>query len=442
MTDALTRAFAQADRFRESARKAVAPGVALVSSSGGGFARPLSLSNPLAQYEHGRKGWAYVAMRAIAQRIAGQDVFVGRLLPAPRAGRKSPLFRLPGSFKSFGDRLEPLESHPLLTALQSPNPLMVRWSLVNFTLMNLELAGRAFWWWSNGELWPLPASWIEPTDALRSGWRIRPAGLADPVTVGPDDVLIFSLPDPADPFGCLSPLQTQAAAVATDEAIQTAQHRTFENGSFPQLMIRAGRLPGTDGADGPPPVLTNEQRKQLVSAIKALYRGAVRYHEPLIVDGLIEGVDRLTDKPGEMDFLDSGRSVKSRILQAFGVNPLIVGEIEGANRAQATVAEESFCANTINPLIELLSQTLTAWAQRVFPDPVAVWFAPCEAHDSELDLKRWETAARLGYVTQNEYRRMVLNLPDAAGGDVFLDPLTGEPRKAASGVSRNGRVIV
>jgi len=48
----------------------------------------------------------------------------------------------------------------------------------------------------------------------------------------------------------------------------------------------------------------------------------------------------------------------------------------------------------------------------------------------------------LGYVTQNEYRRMVLNLPDAAGGDVFLDPLTGEPRKAASGVSRNGRVIV
>jgi phage portal protein BeeE len=51
-----------------------------------------------------------------------------------------------------------------------------------------------------------------------------------------------------------------------------------------------------------------------------------------------------------VDFLESGQSTKSRIFQSFGVNPIIVGEIAGANRAYAAVAEAVFCSNVINPL--------------------------------------------------------------------------------------------
>ena len=53
------------------------------------------------QYKH-NVGWAYVATRAIAWRIAGQDVCVGRI---GRRGRKS--------IKALGDNVTPLDTHPL-----------------------------------------------------------------------------------------------------------------------------------------------------------------------------------------------------------------------------------------------------------------------------------------------------------------------------------------
>lgn len=434
--DALSRAFADADRIRTAARKAAGAGGLLTSGAGRISSQP-SLSRAVDQYEHGSKGWAYVAVRAIAQRIAGQDVFAAKLTDTRQQRRK---LTLPDSMKAFGDRLEPLATHPILQAIDRPNPLMVRWPLMYFTVANLELTGRAFWWWADGEIWPLPSSWVEPSDNLRTSWKVRPTGVVEPFDVPGDDIAHFCLPDPANPFGSLSPLQSQASAVATDESIQQAQHRSFTNGNFPQLMIRAGRLPGMlPGQDGERPILEPEQRKELIGAIKSIYRGAVNSSEPLIIDGMIEGVERLSDKPGEMDFMESGKAVKSRILQAFGVNPMIVGEIEGANRAQAVVAEQTFCQFTINPLIDLMSQTLTAWSQLAFGESLAVWIAPCIAHDAELELQRWETAAKLGYVSQNEFRRQLLNLPDVDGGDDFRDPLTGKPRERS--INHNGRML-
>ena len=442
MTDALARAFADADGMRDAARKAVGDSGAKLSAGPGGFTRRPSLSQAREQFEHGNKGWAAVAVRAIAQRIAGQDVFAARL--TDRNLKAVAEHQLPGGFKSFGDRLEPLATHPILSAINRPNSLMVRWHLLTFTVANLEITGRAFWWWSNGEIWPLPASWVEPSDNLRTAWKIRPAGIVEAFEVPGTSVAHFCLPDPSNPFGSLSPLQTQAEAVATDEAIQTAQHRSFKNGAFPQLMLKAGRMPGiAPGEDGERPVLTNDQRQELIEAIRTLYRGAVNYGEPLIIDGLIEGVERLTTTPGEMEYLDSGKATKSRILEAFGVSPHIVGEIGNANRAQAAVAESTFCEFTINPLIELLSQTLTAWAQGAFLEPLALWISPCRANDPELQLDRWKAAASLGYVSGNEFRRTILNLPDRPELDTLIDPLTGEPRKHATRTrfefSANGR---
>ena len=65
------------------------------------------------------------------------------------------------------------------------------------------------------------------------------------------------------------------------------------------------------------------------------------------------------NKPTEMDFLDSGNGhQESRIFQAFGVNPIIVGEIQGANRAQAAVAEASVLLQRHQPTAD------AAWASR------------------------------------------------------------------------------
>ena len=256
-------------------------------------------------------------------------------------------------------------------------------------------------------IWPLPSSWVEAGDPLRGSWKVR-TRFGETFEVPSDEMALFSLPDPADPFGSVSPLQTQSPAVATDESIQTAQFRSFKNGLFPGLMIRAGTLPGMmPGQTGERPHLGPEQRRELVQSIRAVCEGAANYGEPLILDAMIEGVERLTDKPAEMDFLDSGKAVKSRIMQAYGVNPLVVGEIEGANRAQAVVAEEVFVSGAVNPLLEMIGQAMSRWVCPRFARPterLVCWIDPAKAHDAELSLKQWEAGLRSGAVGKGEYR--------------------------------------
>jgi hypothetical protein len=108
-----------------------------------------------------------------------------------------------------------------------------------------------------------------------------------------------------------------------------------------------------------------------------------------------------------------------------------LGEVEGANRASATVADEIFVGNKVNPLCELISQAMTEWLGPMFAgkrERLVVWIAPAVAHDPELTLKRWESAARLGYVTGNEYRRYILNLEDHDGLDELQTPAMMLPK--------------
>ena len=335
--------------------------------------------------------------------IASRDIFVGRVVARGTPGQKAFALgrKLPSVYKSLGDRIDPIENHPLLAAIDDPNELMIRANLLFVTVASLKLTGRCHWWMYEFEgrlrIWPLPSHWLEPVDALRTKWIVRPPGFAEPFELPAEDVATFALPDPGNPFGFSSPLQSQADAIGTDEAIQKSQHRAFVNGVFPGVMIRVGRLPGMPGSDtaGERPVLEPEQRKEITEAVKALYGGAMNMNAPLIIDGMIEGVDRLTNTPAEMGFLESGKATKARIFQAFGVNPLIVGETENANRAQAVVAEESFCENTLNPIIELMSQVLTGWIGPRFAGPnekLIVWLEPARLHDPEQTLKEWDTA--------------------------------------------------
>src|SRR5205807_2284206 len=108
---------------------------------------------------------------------------------------------------------------------------------------------------------------------------------------------------------------------------------------------------------------------QIIMAINQAYRGVTNYGNPLILDGLIEDVKALSRTPAELDFTGSCQLTKARIMQAFGVNPIIAGEIENANRAQAAIADSLFCSATINPKLELLSQWLTKELPPRFDDP-------------------------------------------------------------------------
>lgn len=436
--DSLARAFSESDRMYHAAKAASGTAPAMLTGSMPnmlGLQRD-GLGKHSEQYRHFR-GWAYVAIRAIASRIAGQDIFVGRVASKPKPGRK---LSLPNSLKSIGDRLEPLESHWLIDTIDNPNPIMVRWSLLFSTVASMLLTGRGYWWFSGVgdklQVWPIPAHWMTAGDPFRGTWKLRPYGGIEEFEIDGGDVAAFVLPDPSNPFGSVSPLQSQALAVSTDEEIQNAQHDAFINGITPQLAFRIGNLPGAMPDDAAQkPVLTGEQRSEIVELVKRLYSGQSGKHHPVIIDGMIEGVDRIGNTVEEMGFLDSGKQTKARIMQAFGVNPIITGEIQDANRAQAVVAQQQFCEQ-INPLIELMSQTLTCWLSQRTSERLVAWIDPCRAEDPEQKLAEWKAARASGDVTQNEFRRNVLNLPDVPGGDEFRDQLGNPIERGAESSSK------
>src|SRR4030067_722280 len=82
----------------------------LTQAPGGLGVFPPSLNRAQEQYRH-NVGWPAVAVRAIAWRVAGQDLHVARF--ARRRGRKS-IDGLPRSLKMMGDQPGPLDSARLL----------------------------------------------------------------------------------------------------------------------------------------------------------------------------------------------------------------------------------------------------------------------------------------------------------------------------------------
>ncbi|WP_425397301.1 phage portal protein [Aeoliella sp.] len=431
MVSSLENAFASVDRSYLAAKASASnrPEAVLAGDMGGMSSQASSISRAAEQLSR-NVGHQYTAAKAIANRIAAQNLYVGRVSTS-RVGRK---LVLPQHLKNIGENIEPLASHPLLSAFDEPNLIHTRWALLHVSVVSLTLTGVCYWWVTPGstglDLWYIPPTWIEPHDKYQSAWKLKPPGDPGGRDVPREDIFVCTLPSPLDPFAHSSPLQAQAYAVETDLSIQKAQYESFEQGIFPKVGIRVGQ-PNNDPVLGTQakPVLTPEQVAELKLMFTKLYSGRHNRNSPVILDGMIEGIEKLSLSASEMEYLKSSDLVKSRILQSMGVSPFIVGDTQDGNRAQATVAEQSFCQNTVNPLIECLSQSLTRYIGMRFASPgekLVAWLEPCSANDRELTLEEYRTARANGDITPNEYRNHILNLPPIDGGDVRLDNL-GNP---------------
>ena len=402
--DALSKANADAQRSYLNAKAAVGQQAdALLAQGGSGlpFATRTDLSKATEQLKHFR-GWVYASVRPIAQKIAGQPIHVGK--EARPRGTKATA------------TLKPFESHPLLDLLADPNDLGVSWSLMYVTVASLELTGRCLWFLPDEkQILPIPTSWLRGFEGASkiTTFRVQPPGVAEPMPLPADQCVYFSYPDPGDPHGAVSPLQAVGGAVDSDEAIESSRIAMFRRGMHPSHCVILAK----DG-EGRRPRLSGAQQRQIIDAILKRYSGVSKAGEPIILDGLIEDVKRLSMTPEEMAFLDSEKSTKARIMQGFGTNPIVCGEVEGANRASSLAAEDHFAAYTVNPKIELLSQTMTEWLSPMFGGDIKIWLEPVQVRDPEMALKWATLLAQSGAISTGELRTLApFELPD----NLYLD---------------------
>ena len=476
MSDFLTSQIETSRRRSELAvsfhRSALLPGVSGGESigsilggslSGSQFSGQNQLSHHSEQLKH-FTGRVYAAVRAIMQRVAGQQIKVARMVSVSSKSGLAGSYRprkeyLPQFLKSAEGNVEVLPEHEALRILKDPNRMMVSWTLKAVTMAQLELTGKAYWWLvrpqkmqelmeteQNGkpsltarqqrfrggydqrvQVWPLPASWVTPIhrDGLYSGWKIRPMMGTRSVEVPIEDMVYFYYPDPSDPFSAMSPLQAIARSVSADEAISDAQRRIFSQGAFPGLAFTIGRHPSAmSQGDNSRPFLTTEQRNQIMSWVEMMYRGVRQYNKPLILDALIEKVDRIDSVSAkEMDFLKSAELTERQINKAFGVNPIVMGEIQGSNRASAVAAEFTFVSATINPKLELISETMTEWLAPEFEngnEKLILYIEPAVVSDPDLLLNQQRNLMTGGAIKFNELRQQNGLPPDPDHEDDYV----------------------
>jgi phage portal protein BeeE len=406
------------------------------------FGRHRETEHHREQYRHFR-GYVYTAIRPIATRIARQEFRAGTMptsLSRQTAGpERTKMFRermyciqadpiLRKTFqrapdfirKQLAEGMEVNHNHPMLRAFETPNDLMERWHLSYFTAASVQLTGKSYWYLDgpdeNGEMsiWPFPAHWVTPVFGRRTTierWDVTPTGQTKPIPIPADDMCYFYLPDPEDPTGALSPLQANAFSAVLGEHVQRSQLASYRNGPKPGVVIKAGRLPGPDGRPmDQRRILNPKQRRQLIDAVKYAYAGVEHHGEPAIIDGLIEDIYPWTNSPAEMDYINTDTHLGKRIDRGYGVSPISSGEMEASSYASSALADNTLCANVVNPQIVMMSQVMTRRFRTKFPSDggdLYAWIEECEPHDAEMHFAKMQWAAQLGITSENDIREFL-----------------------------------
>ena len=399
-------------------------------------------------YAHIRH-WVYACINAISTRAAAQRACAGELVGGrdneerwyealqrkdlPKKYRREIKRRLDRSMKAKNTmpdgfkeavgnaEIEPIIEHEVLDTLSRPNPVQKKAEFLWSSCANLLATGECYWVGSINEKgrvesWAVPTHWIIPQHdgEMFSGYLLRTHPQADPIPLDKDSVARIYFPDPSDPKGCLSPLLMLMMEGHIDNAILTSQKDMFDRGIFPNVAITVGQYVDENGkSTGRRPSLSGAKRRQLQRVVKQMWLQSGGIGEPAILDGMIESIEKLTNSPREMDWMESGESIKKRILQMLRVNPYILGEVTGVNRAQASVAQSAFADQAVNPLLGKLSEAATDFYGPIWDSPanLQVWFSAWEPQDPQLKAQTWGSARDRGDVNRNEYRAEVLGLP-------------------------------
>jgi HK97 family phage portal protein len=354
--------------------------------------RALAARTALSELPRHHAGWVYAAVRAIAQGAAGCELRF-RTTKTPRHQ------------ESLGDlgalMVEPLPpNHPLPALFAEVNPFHTYRELVETTLTDLELAGNAFWVLSRrrvsgvpAEVWPVPPAWMKVVpgrDEFVRSYRLRRGSRE--TDLDPADVVHFRYPNPEDPYWGRAPLQAAMEAVKADESVARAQRRAFENGPIPGVIFKT--------ADP----LTADQRKRLRSEFESRFAGPDAAGRLIITERDSE-VAPFTTSPREMDFLESARATRDRILGVFGVPPAVLGLVEDFNRANAEAAHMLFARDTLLPKLKLLAARITQdVCSQFLPQGITCEFASPVPADREADRRDMEAGVRLGVLSPNEAR--------------------------------------
>ena len=423
-------AFAQATRGEPQRRPRRGTGELVMSSIAGG-------SSPYGWYS----GWSddrlelvahyrafvYMAVRKIAETVAGLPPFVGTVTQGkgPRTAAQHRLAHI--RYVKSNQAIKPHEDvehadsdHPLVRLFETPNAHDMAGDLWYELILFLELTGNAYLWCppsrlgvmdgtgKPAELWVIPSHWIRP---VMGNGRMPDYYLILPIVAGPgslrippEEIIHFRYKSPIHKIDGFSALRAGDAIIDTYEAVNQARYWQMRNGCFP-----AGALSMEAAYQDP-----DEQEMERIGAkFAARYQGTWNTGRPVVLPPGMK-YDPLVINPTEMAYLESADQMMTWVLALFGVPKEVLGLQPSGGDLSWYAPRKQFHSETIKPKLQYLGQTITRHLASRWGDDLRVWW-PDSVPDSPEDIRETVTLGLTqGCMTRDEARAM-LDLPELGG---------------------------
>jgi SPP1 gp7 family putative phage head morphogenesis protein len=358
-------------------------------------------------------------LRAIIQRIS-QDVasVPFRLLAPTRAAGTGLVSRAIGASRTVrqkilsdglaGGALQELESHPLLTLVNTMNPALRAVGSFTVTQAFLDLKGEAFWVLErNGagqavEAWPVPPHWVTETPSVNNPtYRMSAYGWTKQIPE--NDVLWFRTPDLENPYGRGSGIgEALADEIDVDEFAAKHVRDWFFNGGRPSGFVS---LQGA-GEDE----VTRFEEKW-----KSRYQGIGRAHQIHFTNAAI-GYEDLSHTFKDQELLALRQYQADLMRQTFGVPPEILGILENSNRATIDSSFYLYAKGVLTPRLVAMCDALQGLASEFDSRLVVDFVSPVP---DDLEFKKSAMVALPTNFTVNEHRALAGQSP-IDGGDVLF----------------------
>ncbi len=339
-------------------------------------APPTDITSLIDQY--GTSGWVYIGAKRIALKASSAD-----LILTDAAGNE-------------------VETHILYDLLKKPNQGMSGRMLRHLLHLHLELVGEAFWYavplgvGGIEQFIPLPPNLMEVIpgkDKWVEGY-IFDSPTGEKVPFEPEEIIHFMYPnpDPANPLRGTTGLRTLTYQVATNQNAQIWNYQFFVNGARPSGYL-ATELD-----------LPEDEAERLRKLWDKHHRGQKNWNKTAVASHGLKYLNVGLNQ-SEMDFLNQLKNSRDFILNVMGVPKSIAGIIEDVNRANSFQDEVNFMTYTVNPILELIADTINAQIMPLFGDTGLVAdFETLMPKDDEFTLKKCETLVRRYIMTINEAR--------------------------------------
>jgi len=301
-----------------------------------------------------------------------------------------------------GDGIEEVLESPVLSVLQNPDPVYCGQLWSKLLWWQREACGRSYIWAGDRvggiptSLYLLPSAYTWPVKSrtgLISGF-LYARNRSDMFHASPEDVVyIRNMPDPFDPVGALSWLQSVTAEADMEAAALQSEVARWNNGGMPGMVFKAGAQND------------NTQMMQMRSALQNQVGGVGKAGSFLLLRDT-ELIQYAT-KPHEMQYIQGMEATQKRIYDAAGI-PEPIYRLNSANLASAQVARGMFMELSIAPRLATMASELTEWLLPLFGlEPGEYWFSyDNPVRDDVVMLAAELRAAELqGIIYPNEYRK-------------------------------------